>query len=381
MSEPLTPRILTQSSMTMLVQVLTEDNSASVTGVDVAPLPADSFGNQRERVRIAWQGDNGTGQRDFVLYGLPEVTWSEQVNPIIPAPAPVLLVESDLPDALTMLMEGFVASGRRRGERPAWLLREDWANIPTTSMELSKRVRDLAKSSPSNMKEIYASLLSSLLPILLEKTAAFHALHWGAEQVLDDVYPWLPRFTRWINREEIRVKGEEAVTALVKMPQTIIHGEWQAEHLRLVEGELWVDGWDRVMVGPAAWDVYCLLKSLRVEEKERWAWLYCGYLAERVAEFTNAEEFVRCVVEMNDNFRCPCCGYFTLTERGVYEICPVCRWQDDDERENYGQVAPERPRGPNHVHLWQARENFLSLGVSEARKKQNVRPPLSDEIP
>lgn len=381
MSTPLTPQILTQSAITMLVQVLAEDSSASVNGLEIAPIGNDFFRNQRERVRVSWQGDNGTGQRDFVLYGLPAVTWSEKVNPNLPAPALVLFVESDLPSAFTMLKEGFVASGGRRGERPAWLLREDWINIPTTAMDLGERARNLAKSSHSPQKEIYASLRSSLLSVLLEKTAAFHALHWGAEKVLDEVYPWLPRFTRWVNREEIRVKGEETVKALVQMPQTIIHGTWQAKYLRLVEEELWVEGWDRVMVGPAAWDVYCLLKSLRVEDKERWARLYCDYLAERVAEFTNAEEFVRCVVEMNDSFRCPCCGYFTLTERWGYEICKVCFWEDDDERESYGQVAPERPQGANRVHLWQARENFLAFGAAEAKNKPHVRPPLPDEIP
>ena len=28
---------------------------------------------------------------------------------------------------------------------------------------------------------------------------------------------------------------------------------------------------------------------------------------------------------------CPCCGYLTLDERGGYEICPVCYWEDDGQ--------------------------------------------------
>jgi hypothetical protein len=55
-------------------------------------------------------------------------------------------------------------------------------------------------------------------------------------------------------------------------------------------------------------------------------------------------------------YRCPCCSYFTLESRGAYDICPVCFWEDDDADEEFGQAAPERPEGPNHVHLWQARE-------------------------
>lgn len=79
--------------------------------------------------------------------------------------------------------------------------------------------------------------------------------------------------------------------------------------------------------------------------------------------------------------QCPCCGYLTLGGRGGYEICPVCFWEDDDPTETYGQSAPERPRGPNHVHLWQARENFLVFGAAEENDKQWTRPPRKGEMP
>ncbi|MBA3943825.1 MAG: hypothetical protein H0X37_04605 [Herpetosiphonaceae bacterium] len=79
--------------------------------------------------------------------------------------------------------------------------------------------------------------------------------------------------------------------------------------------------------------------------------------------------------------QCPCCGHYTLDERGGYDICPVCFWEDDDETEVYGQPATERPRGPNSVHLWQARKNFLAFRASEERTKQWVRPPRRDEMP
>lgn len=78
--------------------------------------------------------------------------------------------------------------------------------------------------------------------------------------------------------------------------------------------------------------------------------------------------------------QCPCCGYFTLHGRGEDDICPVCWWEDDDATEVYGQPAPERPEGPNHVHLWQARENFLAFGASEERFSSRVRPPFDDEM-
>ncbi|HTD33930.1 MAG TPA: CPCC family cysteine-rich protein, partial [Candidatus Elarobacter sp.] len=42
---------------------------------------------------------------------------------------------------------------------------------------------------------------------------------------------------------------------------------------------------------------------------------------------------------------CPCCGYPTIAERGAYEICSLCAWEDD------GQDDPDAERvanGPNH---------------------------------
>jgi len=55
-------------------------------------------------------------------------------------------------------------------------------------------------------------------------------------------------------------------------------------------------------------------------------------------------------------YRCPCCGYPTLDERGGYEICPLCDWEDD------GQDDPQADEvwgGPNRDYsLAEARQNF-----------------------
>lgn len=60
------------------------------------------------------------------------------------------------------------------------------------------------------------------------------------------------------------------------------------------------------------------------------------------------------------------CGYRTLFERGGFEICPVCFWEDDvDAQVDRG--------GPNRGTLWQARTNYLKLAVSEERAKERVR--------
>ena len=63
---------------------------------------------------------------------------------------------------------------------------------------------------------------------------------------------------------------------------------------------------------------------------------------------------------------CPCCGYPTIDERGAYEICSLCAWEDDGQDDaahrppGVAAVAPDAVAGgPNHDYsLSEARENF-----------------------
>ncbi|MFN7948415.1 MAG: CPCC family cysteine-rich protein [Blastocatellia bacterium] len=53
---------------------------------------------------------------------------------------------------------------------------------------------------------------------------------------------------------------------------------------------------------------------------------------------------------------CPCCGYPTLGERGAFEICFLCDWEDDGQ-DDLG--ADEIRGGPNQDYsLTEARLNF-----------------------
>jgi hypothetical protein len=59
-------------------------------------------------------------------------------------------------------------------------------------------------------------------------------------------------------------------------------------------------------------------------------------------------------------FRCPCCGFHSLSERSVWEICVICWWEDDGQDD---PRADEIWGGPNKQYsLSAARANFLSHG-------------------
>ena len=73
---------------------------------------------------------------------------------------------------------------------------------------------------------------------------------------------------------------------------------------------------------------------------------------------------------------CPCCGYLTLTERGGYEICCLCNWEDDGQDD---PRADEVWGGPNGAYsLARARHNFRQYLVMYDPSQRSTRIGGSD---
>jgi hypothetical protein len=76
--------------------------------------------------------------------------------------------------------------------------------------------------------------------------------------------------------------------------------------------------------------------------------------------------------------RCPCCSYRTLYERGSFEICPVCYWEDDGQDNADAGTVRGGPNGS--LSLSQARANYGKYGVYDPKYTEHVRPPRSVEM-
>ncbi len=63
---------------------------------------------------------------------------------------------------------------------------------------------------------------------------------------------------------------------------------------------------------------------------------------------------------------CPCCRYRTLSQRGAYEICPVCFWEDD------GSSLPEQFSGPNHMTVMEGQLNFAHFGSCSKQERKYI---------
>jgi hypothetical protein len=82
-----------------------------------------------------------------------------------------------------------------------------------------------------------------------------------------------------------------------------------------------------------------------------------SWLEERLASLG-----IRATVEgpIEPTVTCPCCGFFSLTDRGDWEICRVCQWEDTGDDLDVHS-------GPNHMTLREGRANFVRSGVCDPR--------------
>jgi len=72
-------------------------------------------------------------------------------------------------------------------------------------------------------------------------------------------------------------------------------------------------------------------------------------------------------------FTCPGCGFPTLDERGVYEICDVCNWEDDNQDD---ESADNILGGPNsNLSLTQ---NRLNIGKTLKHLSDSLEGKVND---
>jgi hypothetical protein len=75
-------------------------------------------------------------------------------------------------------------------------------------------------------------------------------------------------------------------------------------------------------------------------------------------------------------YTCPCCEFKTLDSApGLFDICPVCYWEDDNIQRN----DPYYKGGPNSISLNEARQNYRNIGAISSEYLTYVRPPSKDE--
>ncbi len=89
---------------------------------------------------------------------------------------------------------------------------------------------------------------------------------------------------------------------------------------------------------------------------------YISDLKQKVRHLTTKGKAITSDIVPRANY-CDCCGYNSIDKKGSYEICPICRWEDDyTQGESYFLWG-----GPNSVSLYVAKVNYEKLGASDPR--------------
>ena len=81
------------------------------------------------------------------------------------------------------------------------------------------------------------------------------------------------------------------------------------------------------------------------------------------------------VAKLTRKYKCRCCGYYTLDNQGLYDICPVCFWEDNNEFDD-----PNEYDDCNKMTLNQARRNYLEFGACKKDMIKYCRKPRNTEI-
>ena len=81
---------------------------------------------------------------------------------------------------------------------------------------------------------------------------------------------------------------------------------------------------------------------------------------------------------METRFRCPCCGYRTLTAPESMELCPICWWEDDGQEDaDAGEI---RLTVNGALSLSEARMHYAECGAAHPRFLPYVRRPDAAEL-
>ena len=72
---------------------------------------------------------------------------------------------------------------------------------------------------------------------------------------------------------------------------------------------------------------------------------------------------------METKFKCPVCGELTLDEERMFDICPICGWEDD----NVQFKDPDFWGGANYFSLNKYRELYKKgVNIKEAEEKDQA---------
>ena len=82
----------------------------------------------------------------------------------------------------------------------------------------------------------------------------------------------------------------------------------------------------------------------------------------RLWEQNNPDKLTKRINSECDSLVCPCCEQHNFNCQNFYEVCPVCKWEDDpSQREN-----PDYSEGANSLSLNDYRKQWQERNAKKA---------------
>lgn len=168
------------------------------------------------------------------------------------------------------------------------------------------------------------------------------------------------------------MKRQEAVEQYAKIQLNELSAEERAEQLEIMSLEDWSDaeGWNALpLVLQKAFENR---EEIEHPESRIYDPVLMIWLRHRLHPISNSYICQKLGIESIEGEAvkmeaCPCCGYRTIGERGEYEICKICWWEDDGQD---NQHANQARGGPNYgISLAMGRYNYLVYGLYDPKRK------------
>ncbi|WP_199915080.1 CPCC family cysteine-rich protein [Aquimarina sp. Aq107] len=167
------------------------------------------------------------------------------------------------------------------------------------------------------------------------------------------------------------MERQQAIEEYSKIKLTELSQKERAEQLEVMTLEDWsdMDEWNSLPKSIQKEFEYGVeIKNPQSEKYNSVLMIWLKYSLQSVtneflSEKLNIDTIIGEPVELES---CPCCGYRTIGERGNYDICKVCWWEDDGQDNQHSEQVMG---GPNYgISLVMGRYNYLVYGLYDPKR-------------
>ena len=178
------------------------------------------------------------------------------------------------------------------------------------------------------------------------------------------------------------MKRNQAIEKLALKKLEELSEEERAEQLEIMTLEDWSESQDWELLPKEIRNEFEEGEPIENPNAERYNQVLLIWIKEELQSVTN--EFLKENLGIEsvegkpiELISCPCCGSRTIGERGNYEICKVCWWEDDGQD---NKNADEIFGGPNYeISLSKGRYNFIKFSLYNPKRKDlmKLKEPIS----